>query len=244
MRRSYAGAGTSAVAAVLSCVAIVARAPVAITVILGILLFASVGYVWVKVLFERRLAGLERVAVAAGLALSVPVIGGLGLQAAGVPLHRAAWVYLLAGVTLVGDAVLITRRPALHAKAIEKRPRFRFRLGWQAVTYGAAIVVAGGAVALASAGAMTQHYPGFTQFWLYTHGNAGVANLGVDNQQGETKQYRLILLRKGQPSGSWDITLSNGQVWRRNFAVSETEVTAANLYMLPDLTHPYRHVSI
>jgi hypothetical protein len=147
-------------------------------------------------------------------------------------------------VTLVGDAVLITRRPALHAKAIEKRPRFRFRLGWQAVTYGAAIVVAGGAVALASAGAMTQHYPGFTQFWLYTHGNAGVANLGVDNQQGETKQYRLILLRKGQPSGSWDITLSNGQVWRRNFAVSETEVTAANLYMLPDLTHPYRHVSI
>jgi hypothetical protein len=244
MHRNYVGAGTSAAAAVLSCGAIVARAPVVVTAILGTLLFGSVGYVWVEVLFARRLAGLERIAVATGLALSAPIIGGLGLYAAGVPLHRAAWVYLLAAATLVGDAVLVARRPAPRPTATEKRPRIQFRLGWQAAIYGAAIVVAGCAVALASAGAVTQHYPGFTQFWLYTHGNAGVANLGVDNQQGETKQYRVILLRRGRPSGSWNITLSNGQVWRRNFAVSGAQITAANLYMLPDLTHPYRHVSI
>ena len=91
MRSKYAEIGVTATVAALSFGATVGNAPVPVTAVLGIAIFASVGYVWVNVLFDHRVAGLERVAVATGLALSVPVLGGLVLQGAGIPLHPAAW---------------------------------------------------------------------------------------------------------------------------------------------------------
>ena len=79
-------------------------------VVLGIGLLAAPGYLGGEVLLGARVSGLERVAVAAGLALAVPVLAGLVLDLAGVPLHRDAWVGLLAVLTLAGDAVLLARR--------------------------------------------------------------------------------------------------------------------------------------
>jgi hypothetical protein len=242
MRRSHAEIGVTAAAAVLSCGATVENAPVPVTAVLGIAIFASLGHVWVKVLFDHRVAGLERVAVATGLALSVPILGGLVLQAAGIPLHPAAWASLLAGVTLVGDAILMARDRVVQPTAAGRRstwhpPRLHV------VIFGAAVAVAAGAVALASAGATTQRYPGFTQLWLSAHGKADTASLGVSNQQGSIEQYRLILLRKGRASDTWNLTLANGQVWQRTIRISDKYATAANLYLMPDLIDSYRHVS-
>lgn len=242
MRRSHADIGVTAAVAILSCGATVENAPVPVTAVPGTALLASIGYVWVKVLFDHRVAGLERVAIAAGLALSVPVLGGLALQEAGVSLHRVAWASLLAGVTLVGDAILMARGGVIYPATAGKRSMTWPQAKLHVVIFGAAVAVAAGAVTLASIGATTQHYPGFTQLWLSVHGGAVTASLGVSNQQGSTKQYRLILLRKGRASETWNLTLSNGQVWQQTIRISRKYATA-KLYLMPDLSHPYRYVS-
>ena len=54
------------------------------------------------------------------LALSVPVLGGLVLYAAGVPLHKPAWLALLAGVTLAAG---LASAACAAAAAAAGRPR-------------------------------------------------------------------------------------------------------------------------
>src|SRR5690242_3255164 len=93
-----------------ACGAAIVGAPVAVTALLGIALFAAVGYLLSQLLLGSRLTGLERLAVATGLSFCVPIFGGLLLYFARVPLHRASWLGLLVGVTLVGDVALFLRR--------------------------------------------------------------------------------------------------------------------------------------
>ena len=230
-------------AAILSCGATVENAPVPVTAVLGAALLSSIGYIWVKVLFEHRVVGIERMAVAMGLTLSVPVLGGLALYGAGVPLNRATWAILLAGVTLIGDAILMVRGRGVNSAAAGRRSTTWLQPKRNVVIFGVAAAVAAGALALASVGATTQRYPGFTQLWLSVHADAVTASLGVSNQQGSTEQYRLILLSKGRPSEAWNLILSNGQVWQRTIRISGKYSTVANLYLMPDLIHPYRYVS-
>jgi hypothetical protein len=243
MRRRNAEIGATATAAVFSFSATVLNAPVAVTAVLGMALFISVGYVWVIVLFGPNVANLERLAVATGLALSIPVLGGLALQAVGISLQRIVWTCLFAGVTLVGDTVLFVRQRKPYPADASRQSTRRARTGWHGLIFGTAIVIAAGAVALASYSATIQHYPGFTQLWLFAREKSALASLGVRNRQGGVEHYRLILLRRGRPSDTWNITLTNGQTWQRVIRISGTSVTAANLYLLPDLTHTYRHVS-
>ena len=100
---------------------------------------------------------------------------GLLLYAARVPLHRAAWLGLLAGVTLACDLVLflrhlLRRRSGAAAPSEEQREQWRlptWRLpAWHAVAFGSAAVIAVCAVWLAGTEAANQHYRGFTQLWL------------------------------------------------------------------------------
>lgn len=242
VNRKNAEIGVTAAAALLSPVATIAKAPTALTAALGILLFCSLGYVWIKVFFASDLKNVERLGAATGLALAVPVLGGLALQAAKIPLTRVTWVILIAGPTLVGDIVLVGRGMPGHA--VESRsPKRAMRPGWHRIMFGAAIVIALGAVAFSSVSAESQHYPPYTQLWLYTHGNVDSASLGLTNGQGTTKHYRLVLLRNGHASEAWSLVLSNGQTWQRSVSVSGNSATVAELYLLPDVTHPYRRVS-
>ena len=110
MHRNLAGLVTTAAVALLAGAAAWAGAPTAVMVMLGIGLLAAPGYVWGEVLLGPVVTGLERVAVAAGLSLAGPVLGGVVLQLGGFSLNRATWVGLLVLLTLVGDAVLLRRR--------------------------------------------------------------------------------------------------------------------------------------
>jgi hypothetical protein len=245
MRRSNtAKIALVATVAVLSCGATIIAAPTPITAVLGIAMLGSLGYVWIQVLLDHRVRGLERVALGTGLAIATPILGGLALQAAGVPLHRAAWAYLLTGVTLLGDVLLAIRLGAAHSSATGQRPEKRSHpRPWQAVAYGSAAVIAVGAVGLARVGADIQHYPGFTELWLSKRTQAApFAYLGVSNHQGGTEQYRLVLLHKRRVSAIWNLTLSNGQTWQRPIPIKGNYIKTADLYLLPDLAHPYRHV--
>jgi uncharacterized membrane protein len=245
MRRSYKEIGvTAAVAISSSCVAVI-DAPTPVTTVFALALLISLGYVWVKVLLGRNVAGLERVALAVGLTISAAVLGGLLLQVIGVPLHRKAWTGLFADITLVGDVILMLRclaRPQIAADV----PSAKWRLPvWPTAIYGCAALVAIGAVALADIGAAVQHYPGFTELWLSPRGgDATDASLGVSNHQGRTEEYRLILIRNGRVSATWHLALANGQEWQQTVAITSKHSTVADLYLLPDLSHPFRYVQV
>jgi hypothetical protein len=244
MRRSNADIAVTAAAALISFVAVVVGAPVPVTTVLGIALVAAPGYLWGEVLLGSRVVGLERIGVAAGLALAVPVIGGLALYAAGVPLHRLAWAGLLASVALAGDAVLLIRGRPTPPESLRRSRGPKHVSAWHAAAFGAAVVIAVGAVTVARVGTAMQRYPGFTQLWLSPrHGDSRTAYLGVSNHQGELSRYRLVLLRNGHLSGTWNLTLSDGQTWQRTVTFTGKYSIAADLYRLPDLTHPYRYVA-
>jgi hypothetical protein len=235
--------------AVLACVVAVAlSAPVAVTAVLGIALFAAPGYLLSELLLGPRVVGLERVTVAAGLAFCVPILGGLLLFLAKVPLRRESWLALLAGVTLAADLALLSRRwlSRRHSGPEPPSQHTGRRLPTRHIAaYGAAVVIAAGAVGLARVGAAKQHYPGFTQLWLARpSANALNADLGVGNHEGKTMRYRLVILHNGHPAAAWNLTLANGQTWQRSPAFSGHFILTANLYRLPDTSQPYRHVDI
>ena len=94
MGRSQADVAATALVAVLACGAAASGAPPAAMIVLGIMLLAAPGYLLGQLLVGSRIAGLERVVVMTGLALAVPVLGGLLLYAARVPLHRPGWLGL------------------------------------------------------------------------------------------------------------------------------------------------------
>jgi uncharacterized membrane protein len=269
MGRSQADVAATALVAVLACAAAASGAPPAAMIVLGIMLLAAPGYLLGQLLVGSRIAGLERVVVMAGLALAVPVLGGLLLDAARVPLSRPGWLGLLAGVTLAADTALFARRraavagradrPATQVQMVpsglaapgeprpapgEPRPARRASR-WHVAVFAVAVLVAAGAVGLAVVGAARQPQPGFTQLWLSSQQqDAHTLSLGVTNDQGRTTSYRLVLQRAGRVIGTWNLTLGEGRTWQRSVPVTGKQTMAAALYRLPDLTHPYRHVSV
>jgi hypothetical protein len=236
--------GLTAAVAVLAGGATLEHAPTPVTAVLGLALFASLGWIWGTVLLGPRMSDLEGIVVATAVGLALPILGGLVLQAARVPLHARAWVGLIGGLTLAGDAILLFRRRATRPAEAPEQPGGWRPSAWQAVTFGAALIVAVGAVGMAHARAVNQQYPGFTELWLSPlRGNPAAADLGVVNHQGSAERYRLVLSRPGHQNAVWVLVLPNGKAWRQTIAISSGYVTSADLYLLPDRTHPYRHVS-
>jgi uncharacterized membrane protein len=204
-------------------------------------LFAAPGYLLGQVLLGPYIAGLERLAVAVGLAFCVPILGGLLLYVARVPLHRAGWLALLAGVTLICDAVLFLRRRGAPPAAVDQGWRVPRR---RAAAYAAAVVLVICALGIARAGAAMQHYPGYTQLWLdRPNSDAQTVDLGVGNYEGATVHYRLLLTDNGQTLIR-NLTLVDGQVWRISPQYSGRYAISVELFRLPDLATPYRTVAL
>jgi hypothetical protein len=245
MNRGQADLGITATVAVLACTAAAVGAPVAVMTVLGIVLFAAPGYLLGQLLLGPNSTGLERVAVSTGLAFFVPILGGLLLYVAGVPLHRAAWLGLLAGVTLVGDVALFLRRRGGRSVSFGQQRKGWHLPPWHTVAFGAAVVIAVSAVALARVGVAMQHYPSYTQLWLVRpNENSPILNLGVGNHEGRTMRYRLVLARNGHTAAVWNLILANGQAWHRSPQYPDRYTVSVNLFRLPNVTHPYRHVAL
>lgn len=249
MSRNHVDLGITATVAVLTCAAALFAAPVAAMIVLGILLFAAPGYLLSQFLLGSHIAGLERLVVIAVLAFSVPILGGLLLVAAGVPLHRSAWLGLLAGVTLVCDLAVFLRRVSErhHAEAaVMTVERETWRLpAWHAVGFAAAVVIAACAVGLASEGAAKQPYPGFTQLWLVQpNANAATASLGIANYEGRAVRYELVLYSDSRVAATWTLNLANGRAWQRPTQFTGFDTLTAKLYRLPNVSSVYRYVTI
>jgi hypothetical protein len=238
------------VVAILGAAAAAANAPAAVTVVLGVGLIAAPGYLWTEVLLKRFGSLFERVMVGTGIALMLPIFGGLLMFAAGVSLRRDAWLELLAGATIVGAVILaIVRRkyepaaPETETPETETPAKAKRKLPIRhALIYGAAVVIAAATIVMAVMSSDNQSQAGYTQLWMAPSKNTAIASLGVENQQGSTVAYRLQLLKKGHVSDTWNLTLTNGQTWQLNIPYTSKYSLAANLYRLPNLTDPYRTV--
>jgi len=231
------------VIAVLGAAAAAANAPVAVTIILGAGLIAAPGYLWTEVLLKRLGSVFERVMVGTALALMLPIFGGLVMYAAGISLHRDAWLGLLAGGTIVGAVALAVLRRKSEPAETETPAKLKVNLPVRhALIYGAAAVLAVATIFIAVISADNQSQSGYTQLWMAPVKNEAVASLGVNNQQGGTVAYRLQLLKKGKVSATWNLTLTNGQTWQRDIPYTSKYSLAANLYRLPNLSDPYRTV--
>jgi hypothetical protein len=245
MGRKYGDAAAASGLAVLSCALVATHLPTPIIVVFGIFLFALPGYIWCQVMVTNGSSKLERTAIAAGIALMVPVFGGLALSAGEIRLDRSSWTVLLAAVILAGAVVLALQRRKLDVPVPRTRDK-RTRIGLPGLhlaAFGIAAIIGAGAVALAVFGAHVQKYPGYTQLWLSPAvAHSAAANLGVTNQQGSSVQYRLVLIRNGKVSDVWNLVLANDQTWQHAISFTTKYPISAKLYRLPDLTTPYRSV--
>lgn len=243
MRRNYLDIAVAVAIAVLAVVAVAAHLPGPVIVVLGIGLFAAPGYVWAELILSAAAPVFERVMVATGLALVAPILGGLAIYGLKISLHRAAWVGLLAALTIIGSVVLLVRGRGPAPVAAPQQARRRELPRRHLATFGAAGVIGIAALALSVHSAETQKYAGYTQLWMSpVIKNPQQANLGVSNQEGSTLKYRLVLLRKGKQSATWNLTLTNGETWQQTIPYTTQYSVTADLYRLPNLTKPYRTV--
>jgi hypothetical protein len=246
--------------------AYVAHLPSAAQVALGVALFFAPGYLWSEAILSWRLPPTERILTTAGLSLILPILGGFLFYAVHIPLLRPDWVGLLVVLTLLGVvAVAVQRlrevpadprvaqnaqrpdpnaqRPDPNAQRRGQPPAKGRMSALNAFVWAAVAVVALGSVAFSVKSAEAQKYPGYTMLWLTSvQNNPQKASLGVTNHQGVAEQYQLKFLTKGKVTATWNFTLSDGQSWGQTVAYTTNYQLTANLYLLPDLTKPYRQV--
>lgn len=257
MHRNQADLVTTAALAVLASAAAWAGAPTAVMVVLGLGLLGAPGYVWGKVLLGSEVTGLERVAVAGGLSLAGPVLGGLVLQLGGFSLHRATWVSLLVMLTLVGDAVLLRRRadepdwadqhdrevrPARAGWADEAMAAWRAARSGGAVAAGRAVWT-GGSAAAWRRGLPTRPVAAFGAAVLIAAGGIGLAcySTAVQPHPGFTQLW-LAPLSGHAPAAELGVSNRQGTVMRYTLVLDRNGHTTAtwNLTLADGQTWQWR----
>jgi hypothetical protein len=232
--------------------AFAAHLPSAVQIVLGVALFFAPGYLWSEAILSHRLPPDERLLTTAGLSLILPILGGFLFYALRIPLLRPAWVGLLVVLTLLGVVAVAVQRlrevptdPRLDPNA-QRRGKPAGKGGvpaLNAVIWAVAGAVAIGSVAFSVKNAEAQKYPGYTMLWLTRiKATPREASLGVTNHQGVAEQYELKFLTNGKVTTTWNFTLSDGQSWGRTVAYTMTSALAANLYLMPNTSTPYRQV--
>ncbi len=233
--------------------AFAAHLPGSVQIVLGVALFFAPGYLWSEAILSQRLPATERLLTTAGLSLILPILGGFLFYALRISLLRPAWVGLLVVLTLLGVVAVAVQRlreppqdPRRDPNAQRKSPppAKGGMTAFNAFIWAVAGAVAIGSVAFSVKNAEAQKYPGYTQLWLTSiQNNPQKASLGVTNHQGVAGQYQLKLLTKGKVTATWIFTLSDGQSWTHTVAYTTAYPIAANLYLLPNISTPYRQVS-
>jgi hypothetical protein len=245
-RRSWAG-GWLAVAAVvvLGTGALVASLLTARDVVLAIggltaVLLPAIALAWAG----RRTASVEWMDVvpAAALGIGIVVLLGLGLNLLPFGLNR--WSWLLSGVLMLIAAWGLNRGRSPGLPSLS-RPIGLTASGW--VMLGAAAMLAAGALTIARLGVVTPA-EAFTQLWIGPGSDtANTVQVGVQNDEGETTEYRLDVLVDGTLVGSWSpIRLGPGERWTAEAAITvpADEELEARLYRTAQPDELYRRVAL
>jgi uncharacterized membrane protein len=212
------------------------------------------GYALAAALFSRgSLAASERILFSFGGSLAVAVLGGLLLNLTPGGLNAGAWTSLLVAVTLAASAIAIIRRVRATEEApVEKVRRPRIISPLQGVAFALALLVMGGAVAVARVGDERQPEPAFTQLWLLpaTQQGPNTVKIGLQNMEQVSELYHVQLKQGSTVVGDWQqIAVQPGQKWETSLTLPKNlgdTIVEADLYRmdLPGGQTPYRHVTL
>jgi uncharacterized membrane protein len=155
---------------------------------------------------------VERMLLALGLSLALTALGGYVLNVLPSGLNRTSWAIALGSLTVLAAGVAYFRRPAISAGSkgrldLNARPIVMLVL---------ALLLAFGALSIATSAAVNQAEPGFTQLWMLPSGRANslALRLGVRSHERSTLQYRLEVQGMSKTTLSLDpITLNPGAAW-------------------------------
>jgi hypothetical protein len=205
------------------------------------------GYAVTRAVFRERLrSAADYVLLSLALSLSVTVLGGLALNAlwpTAHPLSSDSWAVLLSAVT-VGCCLIAHKKGHVGPRLAPSLPRPRTV---DVVVLGAALVIGGGAVGLAS----TPLPPppgvtGYTQLSFLPQ--APRAHLAVRSDELEPTRYRLRLTLNGRLYRTWQFRLRPGESWATELPVDPSArprpLAEAALYRQSDLHRPYRRVRV
>jgi uncharacterized membrane protein len=246
-------------------VSVVALAAVAVTALLSsgsnliraalsvpLVLFLP-GYALSAALLPDGRTGLaERIALGAGLSISIAVLGGLILNLLPSGLTVDSWRALLLGVTLACAAYALWRREARRVPGpgpLVTQVSFREAalVSSAALLIGLALGV--GAIGLNPTASNAPQNSSFTQFWALPQrsGQQYRVLIGLHNYEDQPVTYRVTLESSGNVFAEWpQITVGNGESWQAQAAVppylANAEVVA-NAYR-SGLSTPYRHVRL
>ncbi|HKS98627.1 MAG TPA: DUF1616 domain-containing protein [Rugosimonospora sp.] len=190
------------------------------------------------------LSPVERYVLTVALSLAVLVLGGLGMYAAGLTLHRAAWAGLTGGVTVLAALAgyLRGRRHAAPA------PRRVARARLVPLVLAAVLLTGAGWVSLASAARQSSatHVTALsimdvsdTDYTNRTH----TVTFEVTNQEGRAVSYSLRVTGPGGYVASLGASASRTSPWRVTLTVPASDRVTANLYRTGD-SEPYRTVYV
>jgi uncharacterized membrane protein len=211
------------------------------------------GYAILAALFpDRRLQPGERVVYAVAASIGVTVLGAIVVQLV-LDLDRTVWAVLLTAITVSAALVSIWRRgrPPADAAAPETGrtgPRFHLPGPVAGLTLIAAVAVAAAAVVISSNGARRERDSyRFTALWVQparhpaaTDGRA--VTVGVDNHQGATARYRLVVKQGGGILTRRRLELGDGRRWRLRLAVAPPSAADPVTATLRRNGAIYRHV--
>jgi len=177
------------------------------------------------------------------------VILGFIINFLSVGLRTRPWTYALVCWTLLAVLVGLIRRQ--RHDGISGSLIFRVIGVRQAIPFTLAILITAGALTLGVVGAQRQPYPGFTQLWLLLNSakGQGAFTVGVKNQEGVTRTYRVVLGSRHHRRifyRSSPFVLANNQSWSRviQVRVKYDRRVVARLYRLDRPTVVYRHVFV
>lgn len=157
--------------AILGGLAAAKHLPGQVTIPLGVGLFFAPGYLWSEAILSHDLPGVERVLMAAGMALIFPILGGFLFYGLHIPLFRSSWIGLLVVLTLLG--VVATAIQRLRQVPVDQRDQARRSrqsphqggsVVLHSVIFGLAAVIGLGAVGYSVKSAEAQKFPGYTMF--------------------------------------------------------------------------------
>jgi hypothetical protein len=220
--------------------AVIGGMPVGVTAPLGLVLLALPGLVWLRALRPGGSSGLEAVTAVAAVDLALLVATAFVLDALPGGLRASSWAVALAVLSTGGLAVVWARDDATRrSDRLPDRPSAR-----------QALLLAGGAVALAVAGtisivsAHTSVEEHFTQLSLVPRGAPGhstSASLVITNHEGRTLRYRFAYTT-GTRTTIHHVRLEAGDSFRRVEPVA-AGAAAVTLYRGSSKA-PYRQVWI
>ena len=222
-----------------------------IGLLLGLVLVLVLpGYTLTRAIFpEERMGGVQQTVLTLGLSLATAVLGGLLLNETLRGLQARPWALLVGGITISAGVASLWRHPGRLSKVAAKS-------GWERGVlrgipiWGAVIVVAVMAIAVARLGAIRQTRPGFTQLWLLPateYGEKGI-RIGVRNQELQGVRYQMEVRVGSAEAVRWDaIELGPGEQWETSVILSADllrQGVEARLYRAGNTAVPYRWAAL